>query len=272
MSCGAAPVTGGRRMRGGMGYGFGGAMGTSGPVWNAAWGGEVTKAGEPVTGGRRRASRKSRKGGKKSRKSRASRRRGGADEDDMPSAFPSGTSAPGSMEAFPGLRASEQEPLAPLGQPGLSEQEPLAPLGQAAAPEQEPLAPLGQAGDTGGRKKTKKSRKGGKSRKGTKKSRKVHRRRRGGVEPTAPPASLTGPGVPAAPSTAPAPKLGGPGSATAWWAPSRGGRGRKMRGGGSVGLVGASFTGSGSRGIADYEPYPSNVPVGGAFAIPTGTR
>lgn len=54
------------------------------------------------------------------------------------------------------------------------------------------------------------------------------RRRHGGVEPTAPPASLTGPGIPAPPSTASAPKSGKPGSATAMWAPSRGGR--KSRG------------------------------------------
>ena len=37
-----------RTMKGGMGYGFGGAMGTNGPVWNSSWGGEVTKAGVPV--------------------------------------------------------------------------------------------------------------------------------------------------------------------------------------------------------------------------------
>jgi len=49
-------------------------------------------------------------------------------------------------------------------------------------------------------------------------------------------------------------------------------RRRSMRGGGSVSSVGAGFTGSGSRGIADYVGYESNVPVGGPFAIPTGTR
>lgn len=63
-----------RTMRGGMGYGFGGAMGTNGPVWNSSWGGEITKSGEPiydtaerppVTGGRRR---KSKKGSKKMRR------------------------------------------------------------------------------------------------------------------------------------------------------------------------------------------------------------
>jgi hypothetical protein len=53
---------------------------------------------------------------------------------------------------------------------------------------------------------------------------------------------------------------------------SRRSRRRTMRGGGSVSSVGAGFTGSGSRGIADYVGYESNVPVGGAFAIPTGTR
>jgi hypothetical protein len=57
-----------------MGYGFGGAMGTNGPVWSSSWGGEITKGGEPiydtterppVTGGRRR---KSKKGSKKGRR------------------------------------------------------------------------------------------------------------------------------------------------------------------------------------------------------------
>ena len=37
-----------RTMRGGMGYGFGGAMGTNGPVWSSSWGGEITKGGEPI--------------------------------------------------------------------------------------------------------------------------------------------------------------------------------------------------------------------------------
>lgn len=77
-------MMGGRRhkksMKGGMGYGFGGAMGTNGPVWDSAWGGEVTKSGQPiydtasrppVTGGRR----KSKKATKKSRKGRRGARR-----------------------------------------------------------------------------------------------------------------------------------------------------------------------------------------------------
>jgi hypothetical protein len=53
---------------------------------------------------------------------------------------------------------------------------------------------------------------------------------------------------------------------------SRRSRRRTMRGGGSVAGVGYSFTGSGARGMADHSAYPSNVPVGGAFAIPEGTR
>ena len=81
-------MMGGRKrktMKGGMGYGFGGAMGTNGPVWNSSWGGEVTKSGEPifdtasrppVTGGRRRkASKKSKKSKKATKKSRRSTRR-----------------------------------------------------------------------------------------------------------------------------------------------------------------------------------------------------
>jgi hypothetical protein len=81
MSC---AMPGGRRksrkMRGGMGYGFGGTIGTAGPVWDSSWGGEITKSGTPiydtadrppVVGGRRRKSKKS----KKSKKSRRVRRR-----------------------------------------------------------------------------------------------------------------------------------------------------------------------------------------------------
>ena len=47
---------------------------------------------------------------------------------------------------------------------------------------------------------------------------------------------------------------------------------RRMRGGGSVANVGYSFTGDGARGLANHSAYPSNLPVGGDFAIPTGTR
>lgn len=72
-----------RKMKGGMGYGFGGTIGTAGPQWNSSWGGEVTKAGVPVydtadrpaVGGRRR---KSRKASKKSRKGKKRTMRGGA--------------------------------------------------------------------------------------------------------------------------------------------------------------------------------------------------
>jgi hypothetical protein len=45
-------MSGGRRntkkMRGGMGYGFNGTIGTAGAVHGASWGGEVTKSGTPV--------------------------------------------------------------------------------------------------------------------------------------------------------------------------------------------------------------------------------
>lgn len=68
--------TGARRrtMRGGMGYGMNGTIGTAGALYSPSWGGEITKSGEPiydtadrpaVTGGRRR---KSKKGGKKMRR------------------------------------------------------------------------------------------------------------------------------------------------------------------------------------------------------------
>jgi len=91
-TCGG-PVMGGRRrksvkkgksrkMRGGMGYGFTGAIGTNGADYTSSWGGEVTKDGTPVlesaeraTGGRRR---KSKKASKKAKKSRRKTMRGGA--------------------------------------------------------------------------------------------------------------------------------------------------------------------------------------------------
>ena len=47
---------------------------------------------------------------------------------------------------------------------------------------------------------------------------------------------------------------------------------RRMRGGGSVAGVGYGFTGDGARGLANQSAYPSNLPPGGDFAIPTGTR
>ena len=77
-SCSSGLMGGRRRkskkaMKGGMGYGFGGAMGTNGPVWNSSWGGEITKGGEPVYdsadpqrgSGRRRKSKKAKKGGRR---------------------------------------------------------------------------------------------------------------------------------------------------------------------------------------------------------------
>lgn len=49
-------------------------------------------------------------------------------------------------------------------------------------------------------------------------------------------------------------------------------RRRSMRGGGSVAGVGYGFTGEGARGLANQSAYSSNLPPGGDFAIPTGTR
>lgn len=85
-TCGT-PMRGGRhrrtrKMKGGMGYGFGGSIGTAGPVWNSSWGGEITKSGTPVydTADPQRGSsrRKKSKKSKKSRKSRRRTMRGGA--------------------------------------------------------------------------------------------------------------------------------------------------------------------------------------------------
>lgn len=72
-----------KKMRGGMGYGMSGTIGTAGALYTPSWGGEVTKAGVPVYDTldpqRGSARRKSRKGAKKSRKTRKTRKmRGGA--------------------------------------------------------------------------------------------------------------------------------------------------------------------------------------------------
>lgn len=61
----------GHKMRGGMGYGFGGTIGTAGPAWNSSWGGEITKSGQPVydTADPQRGSSRRRRGrGRKTRK------------------------------------------------------------------------------------------------------------------------------------------------------------------------------------------------------------
>lgn len=65
-----------RKLRGGMGYGFGGTIGTAGPEWNPSWGGEITKSGQPVydTADPQRGSSRRRK----SRKSRGRKMKGGA--------------------------------------------------------------------------------------------------------------------------------------------------------------------------------------------------
>jgi hypothetical protein len=92
-----------RKQRGGMGYGFGGTVGTAGPVWNQSWGGEITKSGEPiydtadrppVTGGKRR--RKTRKG--KSRRRATRRMRGGGSVANVGYGF-AGTGARGIADA-----------------------------------------------------------------------------------------------------------------------------------------------------------------------------
>lgn len=85
-TCGGI-TTGGRRkrpMKGGMGYGMSGTIGTAGALYTPSWGGEVTKSGEPiydtasrppVTGGRRKSKKSSKKSKKAMRKSRRISRR-----------------------------------------------------------------------------------------------------------------------------------------------------------------------------------------------------
>ena len=87
-TCGASPMGGRRRksrkMRGGMGYGMSGTIGTAGPVRDSSWGGEVTKAGAPVFDqadpqrGSSRRRRKSKKSKKASKKGRRKTMKGGA--------------------------------------------------------------------------------------------------------------------------------------------------------------------------------------------------
>jgi hypothetical protein len=68
-----------RKMRGGMGYGMSGTIGTAGALYTPSWGGEVTKSGAPVYDTAQRGSSRRRKS-KKSKKSHRRRRtmRGGA--------------------------------------------------------------------------------------------------------------------------------------------------------------------------------------------------
>ena len=72
-----------KTMKGGMGYGMSGTIGTAGALYTPSWGGEMTKSGEPiydtadrpaVTGGKRRKSKK----GKKTSRRRRRTMRGGA--------------------------------------------------------------------------------------------------------------------------------------------------------------------------------------------------
>jgi hypothetical protein len=74
-------------MRGGMGYGMSGTIGTAGALYSPSWGGEITKSGEPiydtadrpaVTGGRRRRSTKASKKASKKGGRRRKTMRGGA--------------------------------------------------------------------------------------------------------------------------------------------------------------------------------------------------
>lgn len=74
-----------KKLRGGMGYGFGGTLGTAGAQWDSSWGGEITKAGQPVydtadpqRGSSRRRSRKVSKKTKKGGRRHKKTMRGGA--------------------------------------------------------------------------------------------------------------------------------------------------------------------------------------------------
>ena len=69
-----------RKMRGGMGYGFGGTIGTAGPQWDSSWGGEITKSGQPVydTADPQRGSSRRRRKGKGKGKKATRKMKGGA--------------------------------------------------------------------------------------------------------------------------------------------------------------------------------------------------
>lgn len=109
-----------RRMRGGMGYGFGGAIGTGGAEWVPSnTSGAYLSNGQPdlktdalysggkpenvaMVGGKRRKSRKgkSKKSGKKSRKSRGRKMRGGMTPGSV-NVAPVGASFVGAIPGFP---------------------------------------------------------------------------------------------------------------------------------------------------------------------------
>jgi hypothetical protein len=125
-TCGG-PMMGGRRrktrrtrkLKGGMGYGFGGnTIGSAGAVWDNSWGGEATADGTPVipgearapsaVGGRRR--RKSKKGSKKSRRTR--KMKGGGSVANVGSGF-TGAGARGIADAvgYPSNLPTNQFPI-----------------------------------------------------------------------------------------------------------------------------------------------------------------
>lgn len=244
------------RMRGGMGYGFDGStIGTAGAVYGNSWGGEITQSGAPVTNmdDPMRGS------------SRRRRRVGGLEIDEI--AKKSGK--PAEAEEKPKKRVIP-EPSAP-------------------PPDDEP--------QRGGRRR--KSKKANRRKTGRK------TRRRGGVDGSAaagnsgpgtqsgfPPMSLermrstynfgraNPDAAPIVPAVVPTPGMTGPAAVGAPQAPGtlrRGGKGhrkskkagrrnrRKLYGGMSVAHSSAGFTGTGERGLANYQdvggsqPFSNNV-------------
>jgi len=176
-----------RKMRGGMGYGMSGTIGTAGALYTPSWGGEVTKAGAPVydTADPQRGSsrrRKTRKGGEVEMVEATS-----AKETEISTAGIPGLRAAGAIEVMPKSEAQEK--------------------GYTI------IGPAPKSTGSSRRRKSKKSKKGSRRR-------------------------------------------------------------RTMRGGAgwqSVGAVGATFTGSGSRGLADYGGYAAKVPpAGGPTQNPDG--
>lgn len=103
-----------RKLKGGMGYGFGGTIGTAGPVWDSSWGGEVTKSGTPIYD---TADRPSVTGGRRHRKTR----RGGNDETGSEGS-PSAPPTPASLTGAPGAPQPTGDVItnAPAGTTGSS--------------------------------------------------------------------------------------------------------------------------------------------------------
>jgi len=213
-TCGAGRSRKHRKLYGGMGYGFDGStIGTAGAVYSNSWGGEITKAGTPVTNADDPMRGSSRRKSKKGTKRRSRRRRGGVYSPEAAGGPSSNGSAP-----IPSAIFSQPNPNPAPGQLGRA---PAMTNGQVL-----PIAPNYVPGS--------------------------------GMAGMA--------GIGAAPITRPTTTPGfGQGRSLRKSKKNAKRRSRKMRGGMSVAHASAGFTGTGERGLANYQdvggsqPFSNNV-------------